>query len=271
MSAARRAGGIMTALAAFVGSVVVATSALATPPAGSHGLAARGLEPVLLSGPSTGATIRIWSRFDGLQRKLAWSRFENGRWSDPRVVTFGPGDDLAPAAGISSTGSMLYWADEHGRVIYAPFDPESGRLFAVPRPLPITPLRPHGPATEGGTDAPVILGNCEKSNNEPCVGQAHGAPVPINSPPAGPGLEGGTDIPIVLTTGSTSITTVTVASAPTCGTQVVSIASGGMVAVVAIDGSARATLLGRFVLDTGVDPSEATAAAGTYFHQRTCN
>jgi hypothetical protein len=261
----------MMAVAAFAGCLVAATHALATPPAGSQGPSARSLEPVLIAGPSSGAPIRIWSRFDGLQHKLAWSRFENGRWSEPRALTFGSGDDLAPAAGISGAGSMLYWTDERGRVIYAPFDPESGRLFAVPRPLPVLSPRRHGPATEGGTDAPVILGNCEKANNGPCVGPRSGAPVASNLPPTAPSLDGGTDVPIVLTTGSTSITTLTVASTPSCGTQVLSVASDGAVAVMAVDGSGRVSVLGRFVLDPDVDPAEATAAAGTYFHRRACN
>jgi len=261
----------MVALAAFVGCALAATPALAAPPAGSRGPAARPPAPVLISGPSSGAPIKIWSRFDGLQRKLAWSRFEGGRWSEPHLLTFGPGDDLAPAAGTSSAGSLLYWTDERGRVIYAPFDPESGRLFAVPRPLTVAPLPRHRPGTEGGTDAPVILGNCEKASNEPCVGPRPPAPVPGNLPPSGTSLEGGTDIPIVLTTGSTSITTLTVASAPTCGTQVLALASDEVVTVVAVDGSGRVTPLGRFVLDPDADPAEATAAAGTYFHRRTCN
>jgi hypothetical protein len=261
----------MMAVAAFVGCLVAATPALANPLAGSRRPSARSFEPVLIAGPSSGAPIRIWSRFDGLAHKLAWSRFENGHWSDPRVMTFGPGDDLAPAAGTSSAGSMLYWTDERGRVIYAPFDPESGRLFAVPRPLPVLPPRRHGPATEGGTDAPVILGNCEKANSEPCVAPGPGGPAPRNPQPMVPSLDGGTDVPIVLTTGSTSITTLTVASTRSCGTQVLSVASDGAVTVMAIDGGGRVTVLGRFGLEPDVDPAEATAAAGTHFHRRSCN
>jgi len=264
----------MMALAAFLGCLVTNATALADPPAGSRARTARSVEPLLLSGPSSGAPIRIESRFDGLQRKLAWSRFENGRWSEPHALTFGPGDDLAPAAGTSSTGSTLYWTDGKGRIFYVPFDPESGRLFAVPRPLPLTRLGRNGPTTEGGADAPIILGTCDQGS-EPCVSPRPGPPTPTGELHGGIGLEGGTDVPIVLGTGTGTgtggnSTTLGVASSSTCATQVLSVASRGVMTTVAVDGSGRVTLLGRFLLAPGVDPADATAAVGTYFHRRAC-
>jgi len=270
MSATRGTNKVMTVLAIIVACGVAITFASAAPPADGRSLTHRASEEVLLTGPSSGAPIRIWSQSDGLQQKLVWSRLEKGAWTEPRSLTFGPGDDMAPVVGTSSLGSMLYWIDERGRVLYAPFDPESGRLFAVPRPIPVSPLHRREPAGEGGTDAPVILGNCMNASHVPCAGPGPGNPLPSTPPRTDPGLEGGTDIPIVLTTGSTGLTTVTATSSFACTTQVLSMASDGMVTVVSVDGTGRVTLLGRLVLAPDVDPSEATAAAGTYYHLRTC-
>jgi hypothetical protein len=228
--------------------------------------------------PESGTSISIGSRFDGVTYKLVWSRLENGRWTDPRVVTFGLGDDLAPVIGTSRAGSFLYWTDGRGRVLYAPFDPEFGRLFAAPRTLPLHGLGLSGPSVEGGSDAPIILGLCDGGATEPCVNPGTPPPAPIVAPPppTGPAPEGTTDAPIILgtgggDTGGTNATTLTAASALTCDTQILAVAHGKIVGVAAIDATGWVTQLGRFLLAPGVDPAAATAAAATYFHQRACN
>jgi hypothetical protein len=254
--------------AALVGCLAAAGSALATPPSGPRG-AARAPEQVLFSAPSSGASILIWTHFDGVERKLAWSRMVNGHWSAPRIMTFGPGDDRTPAVGISSAGSFLYWTDGRGRVFYAPFDPETGRLFAVPRPLPAaSPVRP-GPAPEGGSDVPVILGVCESPEDVPCVGGGSTPPAPINGPNV-PQPEGGSDVPITLCNGGSCTTGLTVTSDPDCPTQVLTVALDGQASSYRIDGSGRVKLLGRFVLADGVDEGAASAAASTYYHDQVC-
>jgi hypothetical protein len=264
------------AMAAMFGCLTTASSIIAGQPARERQSGARSAWAVPVTAPESGAPIRIWSRFDGVAHKLAWSRFENGRWTSPRVVTFGPGDDMAPVFGTSSAGSFLFWTDGRGRVLYAPFDPEFGRLFAVPRTLPFSAAGRGGPSAEGGTDAPVILGLCDGGATDPCVASGHGGTLPITSQPTSPSPEGGSDAPITLSTGSSgtggeSATTMTAASSLTCSTQVLAFAYGKKVQAVAIDGLGRVTLLGRFVLADDVNPAEATATLGVYYHGRACD
>ena len=300
MTTARKAGGRVMAVAALFGCLTTA-SLISAQPTGQRQSDARVAWPVPATAPESGAAIRIWSQFDGMANKIAWSRFVDGGWTSPRLLTFGPGDDLAPVFGTSNAGSYLYWTDRRGRVLYAPFDPEFGRLFAVPRTLPFTGRS--GPGVEGGTDVPVILGLCDGGASDPCVTPGHGG-TSFTSQPDGPSPEGGGDVPIVLSMGGTggsgtggsgtggsgtggsgtggnstsgsgsegmTTTALAAASSPTCSTQVLVIASGRRVQAVAVEGAGRVTLLGRFMLAAGVDPAEAAASVGIYFYRRTCD
>jgi hypothetical protein len=279
----RNAGWRVMAMAVLMGCLTTASSVVAAPPAGDRGLGGRATSTAPTATTEDGASIRLWSRFDGVAQKIAWSRFVDGRWTDPRLVTFGPGDDLAPVFGTSSAGSFLYWTDGRGRVLYAPFDPGFGRLFAVPRTLRLAASGRGGPSTEGGTDAPVIIGLCD-GTNDPCVQTGHGTPVPFTTPPTnGPSTEGGTDAPVVLSVGGTggdtgnsgsgdlNETILAAASSPSCGTQVLAVASGNRIHAVAIDGAGRVTPLGRYTLAPGLDPTQAAASVAVYLQGHACN
>ena len=229
---------------------------------------------VLLTAPRTGAPILIWSLDDGYSRKLVWSKFNGERWSRPKPMTFGSGDDLSPVAGVSSTGSILYWIDDRGRLFYAPFDPESGSLHAVPAPITLAG-RTGRVGTEGGVDSPVILVYCDSNGGtQPCIpgadpGGAGGSGGHTGLPPK-IGPDGATDAPIVLSTGGTSTNSVAVASSPACGSQIMATASEDSVSVMMFDGAGRSTLLGQYRLGPNVERNAAVATLSAYFLKPTC-
>ena len=227
---------------------------------------------VLLTTPHTGASVLIWSLDDGVGRKLVWSRFsEKQGWSAPRAMTFGIGDDLAPTAGISSTGSVLYWVDDRERVFFAPFDPETGSLHAAPRPISLGGLSGRRPSVEGGNDGPIILSVCDPTNPvEPCLPSipAPGGPGRKEPPHIAP--EGGNDAPIVTSVGGTQTQGLTVASHPGCGSQILAASSGDAISVMAFDGAGRSSLLGQYRIHPGTDRNAAASALGTYFLRATC-
>ena len=227
---------------------------------------------VLLTAPRSGAPILIWSQDDGYTRKLVWSRFVGNHWSTPRPMTFGSGDDLAPVAGVSSTGSVLYWVDDRGRVFYVPFDPDSGSLHAVPRPVTLAGRLGTDPQPEGGSEVPIILSNCDVPNpTDPCIpttptgggGGTTGVP-PRISP------NGGTDAPIQTSTGTTSTNSLAVASHAGCGSQVLATVTEDSVSVMAFDGAGRSALLGQFRLHANVDRAAAASALAAHFLRQTC-
>lgn len=268
----------MGAGTAFVGMAlcVVALAAPRDSNAAAPGMAytpGAGFEAgsVLLTAPRTGSPVLIWSQNDGYSRKLVWSLFRENRWSSPKALTFGTGDDLSPVAGISSTGSVLYWIDDRGRVFFAPFDPEAGNLHAVPRPVSLANFAGRNPRIEGGgIDNPIILQACDSTGVEPCIpagptGGGSGTGTPPRIRP-----DGGIDSPIGLSTGGTGTNSLAVASAPVCGSQVLAAGAGDSITVLAFDGAGRSTLLGQFRIDPAADRNAAVSALSAHFLKRVC-
>ncbi|HYV84500.1 MAG TPA: hypothetical protein VFB49_01180 [Patescibacteria group bacterium] len=225
--------------------------------------------PVLAADPRSGAPILIWSHWDGQAMKLTWSRFDSGSWSDPRPVTFGPGNDRSPAVGVSSAGAYLFFWRDNAKVFYAPLDLGTGRLFAAPRLLGPAILNGRDLRPNGGTDVPII-GVCGPKHNAPCVGPGL-PPVLPGKANQSPGIEGGTDVPIVITSGPSISTSIGVASEPACSTMLVGVGRVGdaVQRIVGFDGGGRAWLVARIQAD-GVTPSEALAASASYYLGSTC-
>ncbi|HKQ98186.1 MAG TPA: hypothetical protein VJV75_09955 [Candidatus Polarisedimenticolia bacterium] len=254
---------------------VVALAAPRDPNAAAPGMAytpGAGFEAgsVLLTAPRTGSPVLIWSQDDGFSRKLVWSLFRENRWSNPKALTFGTGDDLAPVAGISSTGSVLYWIDDRGRVFFAPFDPEAGHLHAVPRPLSLGASAGWRPRPEGGSDAPIIYKACDATTGPPCIptgptGGGSGTGIPPRI-----GLDGASDAPITLSTGGTGTNSLAVASAPVCGSQVLAAGAGDSITVLSFDGAGRSTPLGQFRIDPATDRNAAVSALSAFFLKGVC-
>jgi hypothetical protein len=226
--------------------------------------------PVLAVDPRTGAPVLIWSHWNGQAMKLAWSRFDAGSWSDPREVTFGPGNDRTPAVGVSSAGAYLFFWRNGARVMYAPIDLGTGRLFAPPRLLVPPGLKGRDLTPNGGTDVPILIGPCGAQNTAPCVGTGQ-PPVLPGIAPHNPGVEGGTDTPIVGSGSESPSMSISVASQPGCQTMVVGMAHGADPAlrIVAFDGPGRTRSLGQVVAD-GVPTAEALAASTAYFLESAC-
>jgi hypothetical protein len=226
--------------------------------------------PVLAADPRTGAPILVWGHWNGQAMKLAWSRFDAGAWSQPRDVTFGPGNDRTPAVGLSSAGAYLFFWRDNTRVMYAPIDLGTGRLFAAPRPLTPAVLKGRDLTPDGGTDVPILIGTCGPQHNAPCVSPglpplqplvAHGTP----------GIEGGTDVPIIHSGSETPATSISIASQPDCRTMIVGLyrSADPTQRIVAFDGAGRAWLVARVIPD-GVSPAAALAASTAHFLGSVC-
>ena len=165
------------------------------PPTGDPG---RDSAP-FLAPDGNGSLVLLWSRFDGVYRKIAFSRFTDGAWTGFRFVTFGPGDDDLPLFGAGRDGSYLFYVVQPNRFYHAPIDLATGLLIGAPRGIDVAALArqkprlvsPGAPSLQGGTDAPVTWRGCKEGGN--CPGQ----PSRIYLPGDG-ALQGGTDAPVVV-------------------------------------------------------------------------
>ena len=156
-----------------------------------------------LAADGTGSLVLVWSRFDGVYRKIAYARFTAGTWTGFRFLTFGSGDDDLPIVGAGRDGAFLFYVTRPDRYLYAPIDLETGLLFAAPRAIDVIGLvrqkprlaLPGAPALRGGTDAPINWRHCKDGGN--CGSQQLGLFLPGDGT-----IQGGTDVPIVVNHGN---------------------------------------------------------------------
>lgn len=152
-----------------------------------------------LAADGTGSLVLVWSRFDGVYRKIAYARFTAGIWTGFRFLTFGSGDDDLPILGAGLDGAFLFYVTRPDRCLYAPIGLDSGLLFAPPRAIDVIGLGrqkprlalPGDPAFRGGTDAPVNWKHCRDGSN--CGSHQLGLFLPGDGT-----VQGGTDVPIVV-------------------------------------------------------------------------
>ena len=146
-----------------------------------------------------GAPVLVWSRFDGVYNKIAYTRYAGGDWTDFHYLTFGSGDDLLPLIATTASGSYLFYTGSSDRYFFAPLDLASGRLFAPPRqidlgvwhrPAPV-PVAPGGPSLRGGVDVPINNRGCKDAKT--CTNGGAGRLIMLGAP----GMQGGVDAPIV--------------------------------------------------------------------------
>jgi len=146
----------------------------------------------------TGSAVLVWSRFDGVYRKIAYARFSGDNWTNFHFVTFGRGHDDAPRIGTGSTGSFLFYV-RSDNYLYAGIELAAGRLVAAPKVLNlgiarreiVTPPQLAGAAPRGGVDAP-IAGLAAKAGSRIDTGpqRSRGRAGRLT-------LRGGTDVPVV--------------------------------------------------------------------------
>jgi hypothetical protein len=218
------------------------------PPTGDPG---RDAAPFLAS-DADGSLVLLWSRFDGVYRKIAFSRFTNGAWTGFRFVTFGPGDDDLPLFGAGQDASFLYYVVQPNRFFYAPIDLSSGLLIGPPRAIDVAGLArqkprllsPGAPSLQGGTDAPVIW-RCRDGN---CPGQQSRIYLPGDST-----VQGGVDVPIAVHQCGVRSSQWGVSAGHTCRKQVLVLPIEDGKTVLAVEFHN-----GRFrVLDRGPLPAQA--------------
>jgi hypothetical protein len=146
--------------------------------------AANDRDPVLLLGPEASGPFLIWSRKNGRFDQLAFSRFEDGAWSQPTYLTDSPAQHLRPSAGVDAFGTgYLIWIEPTGggRVMFATFDPGTGNLLSSPRDFFLELVR-HSPAQWLAQDLlnPRVHGN--PRIDDPGILPDGGAEVPVVPP-----------------------------------------------------------------------------------------
>jgi hypothetical protein len=241
----------------------------------SQAVQAREEAPLLLTDPTTGASVRIWSRSDGFTTKIAWARNDGAGWGAPHDLTFGLGVDRDPSVAITSAGAWLFWRDDRGGVFYAPLEIGSGRLLGVPTSLSTSAglSAGGGPRPEGSGDIPVTLGGCE-ATDPTCIlqrqrqGSNPGQPNPTTPPTIG--QDGTSDIPVTIATATSSTTGLISASAPNCERTIVSVAQGSTLLVSELDGAGRVRRQHTVRIGAGVRTEDAGATAGRFFLKQVC-
>ncbi len=154
--------------------------------------AAADASPFVTWDDRSGAAVALWSRFDGVFRKIAYARHDGAAWTDFHYLTFGTDDDVSPRAGSAVGGSYLFYASKGGRLMYAPVDLSGGRLLAAPRPL-----SPGASAWNGDRVLSESDGRGIQSTDIPNVtgrGKKDGDKLAGVSSPWDPSIQGG-DIP----------------------------------------------------------------------------
>lgn len=241
----------------------------------SQAVKAREAAPLLLTDPTTGASVRIWSRSDGFTTKIAWARNDGAGWGPSHDLTFGLGEDRDPSVAITSAGAWLFWRDDRGAVFYAPLEIGSGRLLGVPSPLSTTVGLPGGgPRPEGSGDIPVTIGGACDPSDPTCIlerqrqGTNPGQPNPTTPPTIG--QDGSSDVPVTIATATSSTTGLISASEPTCERTIVSVAQGSTLLVSELDGAGRVRRQHTVRIGAGVTTEDATATASRYYLKQAC-
>jgi hypothetical protein len=240
----------------------------------SQVVTAPGSVPLLLTDPTTGASVRIWSRTDGFTTKIAWARNDGAGWGPSHDLTFGLGVDRDPSVAITSAGAWLFWRDDRDGVFYAPLEIGSGRLLGVPASLPtIVGLPGGGPRPEGGTDTPVTINGCDPTDPN-CILQRQHPPSDTGQPnPTAPpviGTDGGTDTPVTISTATSSSAGLISASEPTCERTIVSVAQGSTLLVFELDGAGRVRRQRTVAIGAGVKTEDAGAGASSFYLKQAC-
>jgi len=146
----------------------------------------------------TGSAVLVWSRSDGVYRKIAYARFSGDNWTNFHFLTFGPGHDDAPRIGTGSTGSFLFYV-RPDKYLYAGIELATGRLVAAPKSLNlgnarreiVTPPQFADTTPRGGVDAPIAgLAARAGSRMDPGPRGSRGRAGRLT-------LRGGTDVPVV--------------------------------------------------------------------------
>jgi hypothetical protein len=238
----------------------------------SDAVAAPEAVPLLLTDVNSGASVRIWSRSDGFTARIAWARNDGSGWGPSHDLTFGLGVDRDPSVAITSSGAWLFWRDDRGGVFYAPLEIGLGRLLGAPASLPTIVGLPGGaPRPEGGSDTPVVLGNCDP-NDVSCIQP--------RQPPSGPGLpnptsppvmqDGGTDTPVTISSATSTGLGLLSAADPMCERTIVTVAQGGSLLVSELDGAGRVRGQHTVRIGAGVKTEDAGPAASAYYLKVTC-
>jgi hypothetical protein len=145
--------------------------------------------PRLARDPRSGEVILVWSRWDGVHRKIASSNFQRNGWADFHYLSFGRGDDIEPRIASGPDGAFVFWLSE-SKYMYAPLEIGAGRLLAASRALRlpgalVPSLESEFTTTDERTDNPSTGGlgsNPSGSVRSPGSATIDGQEGPVNPP-----------------------------------------------------------------------------------------
>ena len=186
-------------------------------------------QPRLAFDPSTNEPVLVWSRWDGSNQKIAYSRYSGIDWSSPETLTFGPGDDTHPRIGAAFESEFLFWVAKGDHYMYAPFDLSTGRLLSSSKQIKPSfsndsidrRLKEPGIGTlKGGQDAPILGASafCTRLPSGKCR-ERDGGPTRIQEPDST--IQGNSDAPIIMIDSQARLWAV--ASSRACRSQAVAV------------------------------------------------
>lgn len=139
--------------------------------------------PSLFNDTDTGAPVLVWSRHNGMDYDIAFSRFEEGSWTPPITLVDTTRDEIQPRAYSTSGGEfhlVWNWPGDSGNFLYGRFSLETGVTVLEPERI-IAQLGPKedeqwiSTSPEGGMDDPGTGHsggndnfNCEDGERCPC-------------------------------------------------------------------------------------------------------
>jgi hypothetical protein len=133
--------------------------------------------PALFNDADTGAPILVWSRHNGVDFDLAFTRFDGEAWTAPITLVGTARDEIQPQA-YSTPGGEFHlvwnWPDDGGNFLYGRFRVDSGVSIIEPERV-IAELGPRADEhwipthPEGGIDDPGTgYSVCEPNQRCPC-------------------------------------------------------------------------------------------------------
>ncbi|MCZ6695062.1 MAG: hypothetical protein O7A63_00845 [Acidobacteria bacterium] len=227
-------------------------------------------QPRLAFDQSTNEPVMVWSRWDGSNQKIAYSRYSGNQWSSPKMLTFGPGDDTNPRIGAAVDSEFLFWITRGDHHMYAPFDLSTGHLLSPGKPIHFSfsnnssttsPEEPGIGTLEGGQDAPILGGSCTRLTNGRCRGGWYGEATQIQEP--NNTIQGNTDAPIILINSQAQLWAV--ASRRGCREQVVAVPANDVQSLAILSfRNGRIILIDLLAVPTPIPDGYGDQAARTF-------
>jgi hypothetical protein len=134
--------------------------------------------PTLILDPDTGRPLLIWSRHNGTDYDIVFSRLDRSGWTEPITLVATPADDLRPQAQAAfGHGIHLLWTHPGGGTGfgYGLFRTDTGEAVRPPERGALGRSDPGSPgSTEGTVDDPGLNPYAPPPASDTCTGMCRG-------------------------------------------------------------------------------------------------